>query len=244
MRIGIFSDVHGNLEALETVLQYLVQEKIEQYLCIGDMIGYGPNPNECVELIKNLGCVSVGGNHDYGVSEKTDIDNFNDAAKTAIAWTKQKISKRNLAYLTSLSLRDVDNDILLVHARPDKPETWKYVFTLAQAQEQFAHFQEKICLIGHSHIPIIIEKNEETDKCTVINKSKVKIKGSGYRYLINVGSVGQPRDNSPASCFVIYDTKTSYLEIKRLEYNFKLTQEKILKAGLPETLASRLAVGK
>jgi predicted phosphodiesterase len=244
MRIGIFSDLHSNLEALQSVIRYLARQKIEQYLFLGDLVGYGPNPNECVELIRNLGGKAVAGNHDCGVCEKTDIDNFNDAAKRAIFWTKRVISESNRAYLRSLPLTDIYHDILLVHASPDKPETWKYIFTLAQAQEQFAHFQEKICLIGHSHIPLIVEKHDQTNRCVVINKTKVKIKSSGYRYLINVGSVGQPRDNLAASCFVIYDTKNSYFEIKRLEYNFKLTQEKILKARLPEILALRLAKGK
>lgn len=244
MRIGIFSDVHGNLEALQVVLQYLNKEEINQYLCIGDLIGYGANPNECVKLIKELKCVSVAGNHDYGVLEKTDISNFNDAAKSAIAWTKQVISKDAVDFLKQLQLVNTYQSMLLVHATPDKPEVWKYVFTLAQAQEQFLSFTDKICLIGHSHIPFIVEKDETNNRYVIINESKVKIKGQGFRYIINVGSVGQPRDNSPDTCVVIYDTKIGCLEIKRFAYNFKLTQEKIIKAGLPEILATRLSTGR
>jgi predicted phosphodiesterase len=244
MRLGVFSDVHSNLEALHTVLTYLSKQKVGQYLFIGDLVGYGANPNECVELIKELKCISIAGNHDYGVIGKTEISNFNDAAISAVLWTKKEVNKVTKDFLKELPLTNKFKNFFLVHSTPKQPELWRYIFTLIQAQDEFADFEEKICFIGHSHSPSIIEKNDKKNKCILINESKIKVKGSGYRYLINVGSVGQPRDNDRRACVVIFDTETNIIEIKRLEYNLEQTQAKILNAGLPPILAYRLAEGK
>jgi putative phosphoesterase len=244
MRIGIFSDIHANLEALQAVLKFLTEQKVEQYLIIGDIIGYGANPNECIEVVKDLNGILVAGNHDYGVLGKTDIKEFNDTAKEAIVWTKKVLNRKSIKFLESLPLENNYLNFLLVHASPLRPDDWNYVITLKQAENQFKYFQEQICFIGHSHCPIIIEKNLSKNETKIINDKKFKIKERGFRYLINAGSVGQPRDGNPHSCVMIYNTITKQMEIKRLEYDIKTAQAKIIAAGLPSILAYRLSKGQ
>lgn len=244
MRMGVFADVHSNLEALQSALSFFATQQIQQYLFIGDLVGYGANPNECIELIKDLKCQCVAGNHDYGSVGKTDIENFNSAAKQALLWTKTELNQPSKDFLNNLPLTNIFDGILLVHSSPRNPDAWHYILSLKQAQEEFRYFKEQICFIGHSHYPFAIVKEEKKDTFTVINEQKFEIKGAGFRYLINVGSVGQPRDGDNRTCVLILDTKTKYIEFSRLEYDIKLAQTKILRAGLPPILAYRLSEGK
>lgn len=243
MRIGIFSDVHSNLEALQSALSFFLEKKVRQYLIIGDFVGYGANPNECIDLIKKLDCICVAGNHDYAVLDKTDIRNFNDAAKAAIMWTKTKLTKESKEFLETLPLQISVNQKLLVHSTPQNPANWEYIFTLKQGQSEFYFFKEQICFIGHSHSPFVVEKNQLKNEYKVINEQKFKIKEKS-RYIINVGSVGQPRDGDARACLVLFDRLTKYIEFKRIEYDVKSAQHKIVQAGLPTILAKRLAEGK
>jgi predicted phosphodiesterase len=243
MRIGIFSDVHANLEALQAALTFFLKQKVSHYFFIGDLIGYGANPNECIEIVKHLDLVAVAGNHDYGAVEKIDISNFNDAAKNAILWTEKILSNESKNSLELLVLQQQKQNCLLVHASPHNPEIWEYIVNLRQAQDEFEFFKEQICFIGHSHTPFIVEKDLPNNDCKYVSDQKIKIKNN-FKYLINAGSVGQPRDGDARACVSILDTKTNSFEFYRLEYNIKLAQEKIIKAGLPPVLAERLAKGK
>lgn len=243
MRIGIFSDVHSNLEALKAAITYFSKQKIDLYLFVGDLVGYGANPNECIELIKKLECVVVAGNHDYGVLTKTDIDNFNDTAKAAILWTQKNTNQKSNDFLNALPLRNNYHKFLMIHSTPYHPSAWEYIFTLKQAENEFKYFKEQICIIGHSHCPFVVEKDETKNEFRIINDQRFKIKGK-FRYLINVGSVGQPRDGDPRACLSIFNSKTNYFEFHRLEYNIRLAQKKIINAGLPTFLAYRLAEGR
>ncbi|MEO0091141.1 MAG: metallophosphoesterase family protein [candidate division WOR-3 bacterium] len=244
MRIGIFSDIHSNLEALQAVVDFLSQEKIDQYLCLGDIVGYGANPNECVELIKSLNCLCVAGNHDWCVLDKTDINNFNEPAQIAVLWTKNELNKDSIEYLLKLPLQLEWEKFLLVHASPQEPSAWHYIYRLNQASAQFQYFKKPIGLIGHSHSPFIIEQNLERNHIRIISQSNSQIINPDCRYLINVGSVGQPRDGDPRACVVIFDNETNCIKYERIDYNIKLAQEKILKSGLPPVLAYRLSLGK
>lgn len=244
MRIAVFSDIHGNLEALQTALNYLTDQKIKQCLCLGDIVGYGANPNECVKVIKEMNCLSVAGNHDFGVLEKTDISNFHHAAQDAIFWIRKQIATEVKEYLENLPVSANFQDLFLVHATCQNPLRWHYLLNAQQAQDDFAYLKEKIGFIGHSHVPIVFEYCDTTKKTEVINAEKVEIKPGDYRYLINTGSIGQPRDGNPQTCFVIVDTANGLVEYIRLDYDIKLTQKKIRAAGLPEILASRLEIGK
>jgi diadenosine tetraphosphatase ApaH/serine/threonine PP2A family protein phosphatase len=243
LRIGIFSDVHSNLEALQSVIAFFSEKKIRQYLIIGDFVGYGANPNECINRIKKLDCFCVAGNHDYAVLDKTDIRNFNDAAKAAIIWTKTELTKESKEFLSILPLQKSVNQKLLVHSTPENPADWEYIFTLKQGQNEFKFFKEQICFIGHSHCPFIIEKDQQKNEYKIINEQKFKIKEKS-RYIINVGSVGQPRDGDARACLTLFDTLTKHIEFKRVEYDIKSAQHKIIQAGLPTILAKRLAEGK
>jgi predicted phosphodiesterase len=244
MRIGIFSDVHANLEALQAVAKYFLEEKIEKSLFIGDLVGYGANPNECVEIVQKLNSLPIAGNHDYGVIGKSDISTFNHAAQSAITWTQKILTNKSIKFIKSLLIRNAYRNNLLIHSSPEKPDDWRYVLTLKEAENQFNYFREKICFIGHSHLPCVVEKNDANNEVKIINHEKFGIRGDNYQYLINVGSVGQPRDGNSRACVFIFDTKMKIVEMKRLEYNYKLTQEKILNAGLPPVLAYRLTEGK
>lgn len=240
-RIGIFSDIHGNLQALETVFRILEEEeRVDKYYCCGDIVGYGGNPNECVELIRAKNCPVVAGNHDHAALGLTDTSYFNEIAKTAIHWTGDILTPDNAAFLRALPLSIVEDDFLIVHSSPKDPEAWNYILTLGDARANFEHFAQSICFVGHSHQPFIIEY--ASGKLSCPSQPFVSV-GEGRRYLINVGSVGQPRDGNPYAAYAIYDRQAGLIEIKRAEYDLAAAQEAIRAQGLPPQLADRLNHG-
>lgn len=241
-RVGVISDIHGNFQALEAVLAQLEQEKVDQIICCGDVVGYGALPNECVERLRQLNIPTIAGNHDHAALLLTDISNFNEIAKTAVMWTKNVLKEENMEYLRKLplTLRDTANNVFYVHASPKEPGEWNYILTMGEARTNFNYFSEQICFIGHSHQPFIIENDEGNLACPT--RPEVKIR-DGRRYLINVGSVGQPRDHNWRPCYVVVDFETRQLEIKRCDYDLEASQRAIINAGLPRELAERLAHG-
>ena len=243
MRYGIISDIHSNLEALTEVLTILKKNSIDQYLCLGDIIDYGADPSPCVELVKSLDPIIVIGNHEWAFFHPEIIDSFNEYAKKSIVWTAEQISVSQKNYLNSLPLTQEKENFILVHSSLEKPEKFNYVFSLRDLQMNFQLLKKKICFFGHSHIPGIYVYNPEERKVEILPETEVKFK-NGKRYLVNVGSVGQPRDRNPAASFGIYDTEKKILWIKRCFYEVKKAQEKIVHAGLPEFLAERHALGK
>ena len=243
MRYGIISDIHSNLEALTAVLAIFKKSSIDQYLCLGDIIDYGADPSPCVELVKSLNPIVVVGNHEWAFSHPEIIGSFNKYAKKSIVWTLKQVSASQKNYLSSLPLTLEKENFILVHSSLEKPENFNYVFTPEDLQINFQLLKKKICFFGHSHIPGIYIYDSEERKVRTLPEKKVKFK-NGEKYLINVGSVGQPRDRNPAASFGIYDTEKKTVEIKRASYAIKKAQEKIIRAGLPEFLAERLAVGQ
>jgi len=239
-RIGIFSDIHGNVHALQRVLEDLRQENVDYMLCCGDVVGYGGNPNECVEILRENGIPTIAGNHDYAALGQVDISYFNDIARTAILWTREELKPENLAWLKELPLSVELNEMLFVHASPHQPENWNYIITMGQARVGFQHFRQKICFIGHSHTPFIVENNDGQLGCP--ENPRIKCRGN-CRYLVNVGSVGQPRDRNPEACYTIYDREAQTVEIRRTDYDMSGAQETILSKGLPPELADRLTYG-
>lgn len=242
MRLGIFSDVHSNLEALKVALKFFDDIEVTHYLFLGDLIGYGANPNECVQLVKELRCVGVAGNHDFGVLKKTPLDEFNPAAARAILWTQQQLNEETKLYLDSLELTTRFDPCFLVHSVPSAPKSWEYIFTLKEAIYEFNFFAARVCLIGHTHCPFAIVKTPE-NTFTPIKQTEFTIENTN-RYLINVGSVGQPRDGDPRACVAVFDNKTNKFFFQRLNYDVTTAQKKILTAGLPPYLALRLAQGR
>jgi predicted phosphodiesterase len=241
MRIGIFSDIHGNLEALDTVLKYLKENNIHKYICLGDIVGYGPNPNECVERIRELKCPVVMGNHDYVAIGKGDVTLFNVTARNAIEWTQGQLTKENLDFLSTLPFIYRTKHLIAVHSTPRDPERWEYVLTMDSALQNMEYYTEPVCFIGHSHTPFFLEL--DTKGNAQIIKDNPMILKDDYRYLVNAGSVGQPRDNNPKSAFAIYDTTQKTITLLRVAYDISTTQEKIINAELPIQLAQRLQNG-
>lgn len=240
MRCAVLSDVHANLEALEAVLHDIEKRHIKKIIFLGDAVGYGPNPNECIEAIKDRCAIMLAGNHDYAAAGLTGTDYFNDYARLSIEWTLSVIKQANLDLLRTLSISKTiaKEDVFLVHSTPKNPEEWHYLLTLYDAETSFNYFDQKICFLGHSHYPLMIARLMSGEM--TICKIETEIRKT-ERYIINVGSVGQPRDSDPrASYAAVTDGK---VELVRVKYDIEKTQGKMLKAGLPLPLITRLEKG-
>jgi len=234
------SDVHSNLEALEAVLEDIGRRKVKSLLFLGDAVGYGPNPNECVSLLEERAKVLLAGNHDWAALGLTDISGFNPMAQAAILWTREVLTEEARKAIEGFSLvRNMGRQgMLLVHSSPFMPEEWHYVFTLSDAEENFRHFTQRICLIGHSHQPFIIERLPSGEMR--VHREEAALE-KGNRYIINAGSVGQPRDRDPRACYALVGDGGA--RFVRVEYPVLETQRKMRDAGLPEPLIERLSHG-
>jgi predicted phosphodiesterase len=242
MRYGFFSDVHSNLEALEAVAEDFRKEKLDRLFFLGDAVGYGPDPNECVSLIDGLTDVKLMGNHDYAALGLIETTLFNEYAQQAMEWTRGVLTEESLKILSGFSMEHEFDQSHLVHSTPKEPNQWNYIFDLDDAEENFGFFHKQMCIIGHSHFPAIIKKFNGRH-CFLHEESQSEI-AKDFRYIVNIGSVGQPRDGSNKACFMIYDAAKKTVTLKRLDYDFKKTQEKMKKRGLPQFLIDRLAVGR
>jgi predicted phosphodiesterase len=242
MKYGFFSDVHANLEALKACIIDFRAEKLDKLFFLGDAVGYGPNPDECVKLINDIAEVKLMGNHDYAALGLMETEYFNQYAAASMGWTKDSISEKTIEIMSDFELTREIDDILLVHSSPREPENWHYILDMEDAEENFDFFKQKICLLGHTHRPYIVFKSE-TGEAALSKETEEKIQGD-YRYLVNIGSVGQPRDGDPRSCYLIYDSKERVIKLKRVQYDVKSTQKVMAEIGLPEYLIDRLAVGR
>lgn len=242
MLYGIYSDIHANLPALEVVLESMTAQGVERRVCLGDIVGYGASPNECVSIVKENADVCVLGNHD-SVAIKWDSDvGFNPYAKKAIEWTQSALTEESKQYLKSLPYMLEENDICFVHASPMSPADWIYVTDLEDALDAYDHFSERHCFFGHTHSPVIVAMRDgEIPK--VIETGSYALE-NGERLLMNVGSVGQPRDRDPRACYCLYDTENRTVKLVRLEYDIARTQKVMRDAGLPDFLVERLELGR
>lgn len=241
MRYAIFSDIHSNLEAFETVLAAYENEQVERYLCIGDIVGYAANPKECIKIIKDKKVTTVAGNHDWASTGKFNIDYFNPYAKSAVVWTRDKIEASDISYLNNLDLVYKEGDFCLVHGTLLKPQNFDYMSELKDAKETFKVMGVSLCFVGHTHFPITFIK--EDTKIHYSQDNIIDIRPQ-KQYIINVGSVGQPRDRDSRACYSIYDSDEKAVYIKRIEYDIQAAQAKIINSGLPLFLAKRLALGQ
>ena len=247
-RFAIFSDVHGNAEALDAFVAHTQRQKVDAYLCCGDLVGYGAEPRRCLEEIQRL-CSSelfpeqaiILGNHDEAVSTG-DVSSMNKHAARSALWTREQLSNAQLAYLGALPLTfTMGEELLLVHSAPYSPGAWNYIFDLVDMQRAADHFTHTLCCVGHSHVPFFAQLWPGRDP--VILRDDRVLMHPEARYLVNVGSVGQPRDSDPRGCYVLYDSEKRTLQRFRFEYDIDGAQEKILRADLPPILAQRLAIG-
>jgi len=232
MRIAVISDIHSNLPALLRTFEVIDQLSVDRVYCLGDIVGYGPSPNECVSAVQERCASVVKGNHDCGVIGELPLEHFNTYGQSAIRWTRKHITKKNAEYLSSLPLLRVMDDITLVHASPLHPEDWRYIFSWPDADRCFSAFSTCICFIGHTHIPVIVGED-----------GSVNMFRKGKRFLINVGSIGQARDGNPRATFGLLDTESVSFEILRVAYDIEATASAILAARLPDYLAHRLFLG-
>lgn len=232
MRLAIISDIHSNLEALISAFEVIGQEGADEIICLGDIIGYGADPNECLSLVRERCSTILLGNHDAAAIDLSVANQFTMNAQLSAMWTFGILFEEHKAFLRGLSQTQPRGDILFSHASPFEPEEWHYVISDFDMREAFHAFTERICFIGHSHIPVIFS---ERGKSTAVS--------STGRFIINVGSVGQPRDGKPELSFGVFDTETWTYRNIRAQYDIKTAAEKIRKAGLPHALAERLYHG-
>jgi len=240
MRFAVFSDIHSNLEALEAVLQDAEQEKCTHYVCLGDVVGYNANPHECVERMRELDCPIVKGNHDEQASLPESSGDFNPLAEHAMQWTRDNLTDADRQWLRDLRLERQVRDFTIVHATLDTPSQWGYVFTSLDAAASFTYQHTTICFFGHTHVPMAFVRDGGVSRLKVDQLSIDATK----KYFINTGSVGQPRDADWRAAYCVYDTDNNFVEQRRVNYKLALTQQKIIKAGLPPPLAERLAFGR
>ena len=209
---------------------------------MGDIVGYGPFPNECVQLIKKYSDITIAGNHDHAAAGIIDLEYFNIYAKNAMEWTIHNMTDENKDFIRGLPLTVSVENSYLVHAAPMNPEKWGYIFTPYQAQLNFDYFSENYCFIGHSHIPIIFKNNPDKEPTTLYN-TELEFQPDS-KYIINVGSVGQPRDHLASSAFGILDTDTHSFRFERVEYDVYSTQKAMMARDFPEFLIERLKYGR
>lgn len=238
---AVFGDIHSNLEALEAVLDDCRKEGVTDFLCTGDVVGYNACPRECLKIVRDLGCPVVMGNHDHYVSSCRNLADFNPHAAAVIEWTRGQLIDSEISYLSSLPFTATSAGISLVHATMDGPQEFGYVFDHLQAEAHFSHQITPLCFHGHTHCPMIYEK--QIGAVYRIDAQDFKLP-MGRKYFINVGSVGQPRDGDPRAAYVIYDQANRLVKFRRIEYDIQAAQERIRLANLPERLAERLAVGQ
>jgi len=244
VRYAVFSDVHGNVEALEAVLADAGRHRADVYLCLGDTVGYGPDPNECASRVEKLGGPALVGNHDLAALGALDTSAFSPLARAAIEWTIGVVTGDTRRWLGTLPHRIEGQDFLAVHGSPRDPIE-EYILDLPTSLAIFSEYPFPLCFVGHSHIPgaFILEPDGTVSARSLPAGEPVRLAPTS-RYIINVGSVGQPRDGDPRACYLLMETTSRTVTLRRLPYPVAATQEKMATRGLPAPLAERLALGR
>lgn len=240
MRFAIFGDIHANLQALEAVLSDARTQLCSHYVCLGDIVGYNANPRECLALVRGLECPTVKGNHDEQASMISAQDNFNALAEEAIQWTREQLTDEEKVWLRELRLQRQVRDFTIVHATLDTPHKWDYIFNQLEAAASFSYQHTTLCFVGHTHAPKAYVRDGSV-RSLALDILPIQL---GKKYLINVGSVGQPRDGNWRAAYAIYDTTSNEVELRRVEYDLAGAQAAIRAAGLPDKLAERLGNGR
>ncbi len=240
MKYAIFGDIHANLEAFEAVLADAEQQGCTDYVCTGDIVGYAADPNECLRIVRDMNCPVVKGNHDEEAILKTSLEGLNPLAKQAMEWTRAQLNEDEGNFLTNMKLVRQVADFTIVHATLDTPGSWTYVTNKFDAMASFSYQFTQLCFYGHTHTPRIYVRGDSIEP---LEEMEVNLE-MGRKYFINVGSTGQPRDGDWRASYAVYDAENQNVEIRRLDYNIRKAQDKIIDAGLPEMLAHRLSLGK
>lgn len=242
MRLGIFSDIHSNLEALETVIKEYKNKSVDQFICLGDVVGYGANPNQCIDIVREVASVVVMGNHDAAVAGVMNYDYYYDAAKNALDWSSKQLSEENRVWLAELPHIVKIDDMCFCHGNPLTPENFEYIFTMDQAAELVPHLDHlsDVSFIGHSHLTKVFALSPGDVNELVANRFGLR---RHRKYIITDGSVGQPRDYDCRACCTIFDTDTRVYEYFRVEYDMENAARKIIEANLAINFGRRLFLG-
>ncbi len=240
MKYAIIADIHGNIDAFEVALQDIKSQAISQIVCLGDVVGYNARPKECLRIVREMGIPCVKGNHDEYCSTSDHLEGFNPHAADAVHWTRNQLDDEDKKWLRDLKHTRIAGNFTMVHATLDAPERWGYVFDKLAAAASFPYQTTQVCFFGHTHVPVAFMRDTVVRGGTY---SKFKV-DPAKKYFVNVGAIGQPRDNNPKAAYVVYDTDASTIELRRLDYDIPAAQAKIREAGLPERLAERLAYGR
>jgi diadenosine tetraphosphatase ApaH/serine/threonine PP2A family protein phosphatase len=244
MRCAIIADIHANLTAFTMVLADAERRGgVDEVWCLGDVVGYGPDPHECIALLRQTKHICVAGNHDWAATGKLDISAFNTDATTACKWTTQQLSTEDIEYLGSLPLVIQKGDFTLVHGSPRAP-ILEYIPSTGVARENFDCFKSPFCLVGHSHIPLAFRYSESGDCSSIPFLPDTGLTLGKDRLIINPGGVGQPRDGNPRASYAIYDSEAGTINLHRIPYDISVTQSRMVEYGLPARLVERLSYGR
>ncbi|MCG6552058.1 MAG: metallophosphatase family protein [Candidatus Magnetominusculus sp. LBB02] len=237
---AVISDVHSNLHALLAVIEDIEVRGVSDIYFCGDIVGYGPRPNECIDIIKRRCKVLIAGNHDWAAVGYTETEYFNENAMAAIEWTRQTLSDEHMDDIKEFKLFKSDPEInaFFVHATPKDPDQWDYLFSLSNAAVNFKSFKQKLCFVGHSHTPVIIEMDSAGNMSTAWDRTEMQ---EASRYIVNVGSVGQPRDGDPRASYAL--VSGAEILLVRVPYDVDKTQQEMAEAKLPVRLIERLSYG-
>ncbi len=240
MRYGVFGDIHSSIDALDAVLFELRRRRVEGWICTGDVVGYGPDPGECIARVRELGPVIVAGNHDWAVAGRLGLEYFNTQAQAAILWTRRVLGAAEIEWLGSLPLtQQVGEGITVAHGTVHEPQHFDYLQTAYDAYLSFEALDTPTGFVGHSHVPVTF-----LDGTPITYSIEPRIELGERRAIVNPGSVGQPRDEDPRASCAVYDSARRTLEIHRVTYDIQGTIGRILRAGLPPLLGERLRLGR
>lgn len=243
MRYGVLGDIHSNLTALTAVLDDLSRENIDRLLSVGDVVGYGAAPHECIDLLREAGALVVMGNHDAACIDRLDTVYFNAYAKEAVRWTKNILRPDDHNWLGSLPLTRHLEHCSVSHGTLHRPELFDYIQSPQDADPSLDVMPLPVCFVGHTHVPVTLMRLRDDPHRTAYSTDQIIDTDDAHRALVNVGSVGQPRDEDPRTGYAIFDSATGRVEIRRLAYDIDQEAARIRSAGLPEMLADRLFLG-
>jgi diadenosine tetraphosphatase ApaH/serine/threonine PP2A family protein phosphatase len=243
MRYGILGDIHGNLTALETVLAAMQSERVDVLISVGDVVGYGAAPRECIALLREAGAVVVMGNHDAAAIDLLDMVYFNTYARDAVLWTRKVLTRDECNWLAALPLARHLEHCSVAHGTLYRPELFDYIQTPEDADPSLDVMPLPVCFVGHSHVPVtLMRMSDDPTRTAYTVEPEVDIEDAS-RALVNVGSVGQPRDEDPRTAYAVYDSERSRVRILRVAYDIDREAHRIRHAGLPPMLADRLYLG-
>ena len=243
MITAVFSDVHGNLEALEAVLRDAREQGAGRFVCLGDVVGYGADPDACCERVRDLKGVVVRGNHDHACSHRSPLVWFNPLAAAAARWTRAALSEGNRAWLRDLPYEAREEGAQFVHGGLEDPRHWPYLFPEEDASAHFRRQRERFCFVGHTHVPVLFAQVEGRVRAARLSSFRLG-PDEPVKVTVNVGSVGQPRNGDPRACYCLWDTERGVIAPRRIAYDVDAAERKIRAAGLPELLAERLSLGR